>query len=154
MTQAVRPLLDVQPWEEQYLALITRYGTRGPAVKRLDIQEPFDIDGQSDCWTHAWEVARRVGGSYVEGFCVRAFSGGPSFHAWVEIENPLAGPTIIETTPGYEQATGYMGIAVDCSPGGVVEQITQDWGVVRQSVIQSLLAHGAAPAKVLGLVAA
>lgn len=153
MTEAPKPLTDMIPAERQYLALVRRHGVPGPAVKRLDIQSPVADDGESDCWTHAWETARRTGGTYVEGICVRSGANGPSFHAWVEETNPLTGRTLVEVTPGYEHAAHYVGIAVDSSQGGTVEEVTGDW-TVRSSVIQAALAGGGTPEQVLRHVAA
>jgi hypothetical protein len=147
------PLTDLIPAEREYLRMVRRYGSPAPLAKRLDIQTPVADDGETDCWTHAWEVARRTGGTYVEGVCIREGADGPSFHAWVEEDNPLTGRTMVEVTPGYERATRYVGIAVDSTPGGVVEKITGDWKV-RSSVIQSALFGGGTVEQVLRAVAA
>lgn len=145
----LKALTDVTPAERTYLDMVRKRGIAGPIRKRLDIQDPVVDDGESDCWTHAWQVAQRIGGTYVEGVCVRPGASGPSFHAWVEEVNPLTGPTLVETTAGYEQAAHYLGIAVDCTPGGLIEEVTKSWGSVRASVIQALLAGGQTPERVL-----
>lgn len=143
-----QPLTDLSAAERTYLRMVRRYGRPGPASKRLDIQAPVADDGETDCWTHAWQVARRTGGTYVEGICTRPGASGPSFHAWVEETNPLTGATLVECTPGYEEATGYFGIPVDTTPGGLVDQISGDW-TVRSSVIQAALAGGGSVEQVL-----
>lgn len=154
MSSAPRPpkaLTDVTDVEKTYLRLIRQHGRPAPTSKRFDIQTPVADDGESDCWTHAWQVARRTGGTYVEGVCFRPGADGPSFHAWVEETNPLTGRTLVECTPGYENATRYLGIPVDSTPGGLVDTITSDW-TIRSSVIQSALAGGGTPTQVLTAV--
>lgn len=148
---APKPLTDLHEAERTYLRLVRQHGRPAPATKRLDLQAPVADDGESDCWTHAWQVAQRTGATYVEGICVRAGADGPSFHAWVEETNPLTGRILVECTPGYEHATRYVGIAVDCTPDGIPAQMTGDWDV-RASVIQSALAGGGTPARVLEVV--
>jgi hypothetical protein len=113
-----------------------------------EVQAAVADDGETDCWTHAWQVARRTGGTYVEGLCVRKGASGPSFHAWVERDHPLLGRILVETTPGYEEASHYVGIAVDNTPGGTVEKVTSDW-TIRSSVLQAALAGGGTVEQVL-----
>lgn len=148
MSAKPQPLTDLHPAEVQYLQMVREHGLPAPLRKRLDLQPPVADDGETDCWTHAWEVARRTGASYVEGVCQRPGAGGPSFHAWVEEDHPLLGRTVVETTPGYEEASRYLGIVVDNAPGGLVDRITSDW-TIRSSVLQAALAGGGTPGQVL-----
>lgn len=148
-----QPLTDVTDVEQAYLHLIRRHGRRAPVNRRVDIQRPVADDGESDCWTHAWKKARQTDATYVEGVCFRPGADGPSFHAWMEETNPLTGRTLVECTPGYENATRYLGIPVDTTPGGLVDMLTQDW-TLRVSVIQAALAGGRTPAQVLHAVTA
>lgn len=156
MSQRIGPITDLTEVETTYLNLVRRHGVPGPTTKRLEIQPPVADDGESDCWTHAWTVARNLGATYVEGVCRRAGAGGPSMHAWVQQDTPF-GPVLIETTPGYEDATHYRGIAIDTTPGGQVDQITRQWRL-RSSVLQSALAGaqsaGVPPERVLATVRA
>lgn len=146
-----QPLTNVTYTERTYLRLVLRHGHRAPHAKQLDLQKPVADDGQTDCWTHAWQVAQRTGADYVEGLCVRAGAGGPSFHAWVEHDHPLTGRTVVECTPGYRDASQYLGITVDCTPSGHIDQLTRHWHT-RASVLQALLAGGTSPAELLTAV--
>ncbi len=143
------PLTGVTEVERVYLMLVRRSGRPAPAAKRLDVQDPVAADGESDCWTHAWNLARRTGGTYVEGVCRRRGASGPSFHAWVEHDHPVTGRVLVECTPGYEQASDYYGIPVASAPGSFADKATRRWGNVRVSVIQAALAAGATPMDVL-----
>lgn len=157
MATPPKPLTNLHPAERTYLRLVRAQGRPAPTTKRLDIQAPIADDGETDCWTHAWQVARRlreqgIEATYVEGICFRPSATGPSFHAWVEEANPLTGRVLVECTPGYERANRYLGIAVDCTPGGVPDRVTAEW-TVRSSVIQAALAGGGGPEQVLAAVA-
>lgn len=147
---------DVQPHEWAFLRLIQQHGVDAPQARRAAaLTAQVAADGQSDCWTHAWNTARRLRARdehahYVEGTVLRPGAGGPSFHVWVEEYNPLLGRAVVECTPGYEQASHYRGIAVDCSVGGIVEKLTSDWPKAeRYSVLQALLAGDHTPAATL-----
>lgn len=147
---------NVQPHEWAFLHLVQQHGIDAPQLRRAEgLTAQVAADGQSDCWTHAWNIARRLRARdeqarYIEGTILRPGAGGPSFHAWVEEYNPLLGWAVVECTPGYEQASHYRGIAVDCSVGGLVEDLTSDWPKTeRYSVLQALLAGGSSPAATL-----
>lgn len=137
----IKPLTDVTGVERTYIRLVRTHGAAAPSAKRIDLQPPVADDGETDCWTHAWDIARSTGGTYVEGLCRRPGAGGFSMHAWAEEDSPF-GRRIVEGTPGYEDATDYIGIAVDCTPGGDVDRASNPEGDPRSSVIQLCLATG------------
>lgn len=137
-----------------YVRIMRRIGQPAPSAKRLDIQEPIVDDGETDCWTHAWEVASRTPNArYVEGICGRpgGLTKDSATHAWVEVDTPF-GTTLIECTLGYEEARHYRGIVVDHRPGSWVESATRGWPRQRASVIQSYLRGGAKLEEILALV--
>lgn len=148
---APKPLTDLTDVERTYLRLIRAHGRPAPTTKQYEPQAPVADDGQSDCWTHAWNLARRIRGTYVEGIVVRPGANGPSFHAWVETDNPLIGRSLVEATPGYEHAQHYLGITIDNAPRGKVSLMTARWHI-RASVIQAALAGGGTPDQVLNAV--
>lgn len=151
MAEQRKPLVDLTEFEHAYLRLVRTKGHPAPTAKRLLIQKPVADDGETDCWTHAWRIARQIGGTYVEGVCRAEGSHGLSMHAWVVENNPLTGATLVEVTPGYERATHYIGIAIDSRPGGKVDELTADWHV-RSSVIQAAFYGGWSPEQVLSFV--
>lgn len=137
-----------------FVRFMRRIGQPAPNTKRLEIQEPIVDDGETDCWTHAWEVAQRTPNArYVEGICGRpgGLTKDSATHAWVEVDS-LFGPVLIECTPGYEYATNYRGLVVDHTPGSWVERATRDWPRQRASVIQSYLRGNASVEEILALV--
>jgi hypothetical protein len=127
-------------------ALVRRYGRPGPANKALADRLTYD----GDCWTAAWREARARGGRYVEGSC-RLGNHKVRAHSWVEIDGPF-GPVLIECTKGYEDATHYLGIVVDCSTGGHVARASRTWGSLRQSVIESMVSLGWPAGRILDMV--
>lgn len=144
------PMALIAGVEAKYDRLVRACGRPAPSAKRLDLQPPVADDGETDCWTHAWEVARRIGGRYVEGVC--ALPGGRvSRHAWVEEDTPFGACVVVETTVGYEAAYNYIGVVVDCSVGGHVEAATRGQSP-RSSVLQLALAAGFDFARTLAMV--
>lgn len=140
---SVKPLTDITAAEHGFITMVRSFGLPGPASKYVDLQAPVADDGQTDCWTHAWQVAQARGALYVEGMCRRPQAGGPSMHAWVEEDTPF-GRRIIECTPGYEQASGYIGLGIDPSPRSDAAAATADWPAnePRSSIIQAALQSG------------
>lgn len=149
--------LDLAPFEQAYVSLVRKWGVPAPIAKRLDVQPPVADDGETDCWTHAWHLADRLGARYVEGLARRPGYPGPSMHAWVEEDTPL-GPVLVECTAGYEAATMYKGITLDTSLGGVNRDLTDDWEDPRSSVLHAALLaayeNGVTPEQVLAVVRA
>ena len=142
--------------ERAYVHLIGRHGTSRAGARTLNIQPDFSGDGVTDCWTHAWKVAKETGGRYVEGTCRRTMSRDRiATHAWVEKDTPF-GVQIIETTEGYEQASDYRGLVIDTRPGSLASRLTSNWPKdgQRSSIIQAALAGGWSPDMVLELVVA
>jgi hypothetical protein len=137
-----------------FVRIMRRLGQPAPNTKRLEIQEPIVDDGETDCWTHAWEVAQRTPNArYVEGICGRpgGLTKDSATHAWVEADTPF-GPVLIECTPGYEDAHSYRGLVVDHRPGSWVAAETRDWPRQRASVIQGYLRGGAKLEEILAIV--
>lgn len=153
------PLKNVTAVERAYLRLVRQHGTPAPASKRLALQTRVAADGETDCWTHAWQVAQQLRtlgrqATYVEGVVVRRGADGPSFHAWVEESTPLSQHgVLVECTPGYEDAGPYFGIHVDSTPGSFADRVTEGW-TTRFSVIQALLSTGLEPHLLLESVSA
>lgn len=135
------PTISLTQVERQYMRMVRLHGQAAPNAKRLDLQDPVADDGETDCWTHSWEVSRATGATYVEGICRRPGAGGYSMHAWVEEDTPF-GRRVVECTPGYEEATDYLGVMVDNAHGGQVEEITAEWEGPRSSVLQAALGAG------------
>lgn len=130
--------------EAAFVALIQRHGVPRTGARVLDIQPPIVDDGETDCWSHAWDLARATGGRYVEGLCRRTPARSRiATHAWVERNTPF-GVQIIETTKGYEHASEYRGLVIDTAPGSLAVRLTKDWpkNEPRSSVLQAALAGG------------
>lgn len=140
---SIKPLANIRPAERAFLRLVRKYGRPAPASKHIDAQAPLADDGESDCWTHAWNVARARGALYVEGVCRRPGTTGVSMHAWVEETTPF-GRRIVECTPGYEQASMYVGLPLDPRPGGPAAKATREWPTnePRASVLQAAIQTG------------
>lgn len=138
-----------------FVRILDKLGRWAPTARRLEIQEPIANDGETDCWTHAWQVAQRTPNArYVEGLCRRSPGRtDKATHAWVEVDGPF-GAMVVETTPGYENASLYRGLVVDHTPGGFVDRETRDaWPPgIRGSVIQAYLQGGASLNEILAVV--
>lgn len=151
MVPAPRPLVGVRPYEAAFLNLVRSHGNPAPDTKRIAAQPAIANDTESDCWTHAWNVAQQLGAWYVEGVCIRPAAGGPSMHAWVEEDSAFGAPRLVEVTPGYEHATRYLGLRIDASPLGPAAQATSEWDpdAPRASLLQVAFLNGANPKQVL-----
>lgn len=105
---------------------------------------PAGPDG--DCWTYAWNYAREHGFRYVEGSVHMGDRRPPEYvraHAWCEEDTPT-GVVVHEVTQGYEDATEYRGVTVDCTPGSYISDFTQPWDDIgeRGSAIEALIVNG------------
>lgn len=99
-----------------FIRLMKERGLPAPTPRLLRIQPPLDNSGETDCWTHAAAYARETGAVYVEGICYLPpkEDGRPrvAAHAWCVEDSPF-GARVVEFTPGYEQAFGYLGLPLD-----------------------------------------
>ena len=140
---------------KRFVRMIIEHGTRRPTPKVMGPAEALTDDG--DCWSAACRHAQMLQKAgqearYVEGSC--RIPAGPDpitgedrphrvvrAHAWVEIDHPILGATIVEVTRGYETADLYRGIPVDSTPGGDVDRASATWDAdCRSSVIEAALA--------------
>lgn len=138
--------------ERVFARMVRQHGKPGANGKRLDLQPLIADDGETDCWTHAWEVAQRTPGArYVEGLCHNGKALAQ--HAWVEEDTPF-GPRLVECTPGYEEARDYVGIVVDHSPGSIAHEVSVEWERPRSSVMQAMIGGGIPTEQVLAMVQA
>jgi hypothetical protein len=117
-------------------AIVRRVGQPSPTARVL----AATLVDDGACWTGAWREAQIRCGRYIEGTC-RIGGRRVRAHAWVEVDGPL-GSMVVECTRGYENATHYLGVAIDSTPGGEVDRATRNWGDDRCSVIEASVAVG------------
>lgn len=103
----------------------------GAAWERATTIAPFGAKGE--CWSNAWHGE----GDYVEGAVSRLAPDGTvqvGTHAWNVVDGQ-----VVERTPTYEQAFGYVGIVIDRDKHRAK---TADWGLTRSSVTEALYGAG------------
>lgn len=111
-----------------------------------------ELTDDGDCWTFAWKAAQKLGGRYFEGMCKLPSNQVVRAHAWTEIDTPF-GEVVLESTRGYEQAHSYLGIQVDATPGGLVDNMTFEWDQAeRASVIEALIFIGYKDDQILRMI--
>lgn len=122
-----------------FVRLMYRAGSPAPQHLRLELAAPIADDGETDCWTHAYDYARATGATYVEGICFRAKPDGSvalAVHAWCEGTTPFGGRERIELTRGYEHAYGHRGIPVDLDSDFAAQAAAEHQGGRRVSAIE------------------
>lgn len=131
--------------EVRFVALLRKTGVPMPNLRKYDPQPPIADDGETDCWTHAWEYAHQHGGQYFEGICFKG-KGAVAPHAWVVTYTPF-GLSVVETTEGYERAYGYRGVAVKMHEPMLQRPVYFEGR--RYSIIQLCIAGGIDPMSVI-----
>src|SRR4051812_17298607 len=115
--------MEMKDERVQFGRLVRQYGRFSTSTHR--VADKLTDDG--DCWTFAWKAAQELGGRYVEGMCKLPGDDGVTrhvrAHAWTEVDTPF-GAVVIESTRGYEEAHSYLGIQIDSTPNGRVDNLT------------------------------
>lgn len=127
-----------------FIQLIRRSGVQMTSSRILDIREATADDGETDCWTLAYNHSLTSGSTYVEGICrLPPREDGRlriAAHAWCVEETPL-GLRVREFTPGYEGAWDYRGLPIRLD---TPEAEDAEIDGVRYSVLELQIAREAA----------